>query len=502
LVYIGVVYKDKQKAKKKQPEYLSLTTLNFRTMKSAEPVYCGGEFIHTPTTLEVINPCDRSVVGSCCVASQKELETAILKGISLQVTLHDLPLYERSSALKQIAAAIELRKNELARILSLEACKPLRYALVEVDRAMQVFSIAAEECKRLPSEYIRLDWAPHGKGREGLVKYFPVGLVAGISPFNFPLMLVAHKIAPAIAAGCPIILKPSSSTPLSALALARIIDETNLPKGSVSIMPMDRATGNLLVTDERFKLLTFTGSPEVGWKMKSDAGKKRVVLELGGNAGVIVTAGCDLELAVAKCIAGGFSYAGQVCIHTQRIYVERSIFEKFTELFVEGVKKLRKGSPLDADTDISAMIDEANAIRVEQWVKDAIGAGATLLHGGQRSGAFYEPTVLTNTDFSMNVCFREIFGPVVTIEAFDEFRQAVEWVNKSEYGLQAGVFTNRIDQMDIAFNTLEVGGVMINEIPTYRLDHMPYGGVKNSGMGREGVKYAMMDMMEPRLMVK
>jgi glyceraldehyde-3-phosphate dehydrogenase (NADP+) len=236
--------------------------------------------------------------------------------------------------------------------------------------------------------------------------------------------------------------------------------------------------------------------------MKADAGKKKIVLELGGNAGVIVTADCDLPTAVQKCINGGFAYSGQVCIHTQRIYVEQGIFDEFAQQFIAGVKRLKAGSPLESDTDIAAMIDEANAIRVEQWVKEAVASGAKLLCGGKRNGSFVEPTVLTDTDFSMNVCFREIFGPVVTLEKFSDFEQAIEWVNNSEYGLQAGVFTNRIDRMDYAFNNLEVGGVMINEIPTYRLDHMPYGGVKSSGLGREGVKYAMLDMLEPRLLVK
>ena len=471
-------------------------------MKNPEFIYGGGEFLGTPDLLEVKSPCDGQLAGKCYLGGKPELEKAITTAIGLEKVLRDLPLYERYAALKQISEVITRDRERLARVLAMEACKPMKYALIEVDRAAMVFSVAAEESKRLPSEYIRLDWAPHGKNREGLLKYFPVGLVAGISPFNFPLMLVAHKIAPAIAAGCPIILKPSTSTPLSALELAKIIHTTDLPKGCVSIMPMDRAIGNLLVTDERFKLLTFTGSPAVGWKMKADAGKKKIVLELGGNAGVIVTADCDLETAVQKCINGGFSYAGQVCIHTQRIYVEQRIFNAFSEKFVAGVKRLKAGSPMEADTDIASMIDEANAIRVEQWVKEATAAGAQVLCGGTRNGSFMEPTVLTNTDFSMNVCFREIFGPVVTLEKFDRFEQAIDWVNNSEYGLQAGVFTNRIDRMDYAFNHLEVGGVMINEIPTYRLDHMPYGGVKNSGVGREGVKYAMMDMLEPRLLVK
>lgn len=471
-------------------------------MEKPIPIYCGGEFITTSEILEVFNPYDKSLVGRCCIAGIEELEKAIQKALRVEEALKEFSAYERYQSLTEIAEKILENKHEIAGILSKEACKPIRYAMVEVERAALVFATAAEEAKRLPAEYIRLDWLPQGINKEGFVKYFPVGLVAGISPFNFPLNLTAHKIAPAIAAGCPIILKPSSQTPLTTSKLAKIIDGTALPKGSVSIMPMNRITGNLLVTDERFKLLTFTGSPEVGWKMKADAGKKKVVLELGGNAGVIVTESCDLEKAVQKCVGGAFSYAGQVCIHTQRIYVESSIFDEFISRFVDAAKRLRQGCPDDPDTEISSMITEANAIRVEQWVKDAVVSGAKILCGGLRRAAFYEPTVLTDTDFSMNVYSKEIFGPVVTIERYSSFEQAVEWVNNSEFGLQAGIFTNNIKQMDYGFNHLNVGGVMINEVATYRIDHMPYGGVKNSGIGREGGKYAILDMMEPRVMVK
>jgi glyceraldehyde-3-phosphate dehydrogenase (NADP+) len=416
--------------------------------------------------------------------------------------MKEMPSYLRYKILMSIAEGIRKNKEHIATILSAEACKPLKNALVEVERGVQTFIVAAEESKRLPMEYLRLDWTPAAAGREGLVKYFPVGLVAGISPFNFPLNLSAHKIAPAIAAGCPIILKPATATPLTMLEVAKIIDATELPKGAVSILPMDRKTGNLLVTDERFKLLTFTGSPEVGWKMKNDAGKKKVVLELGGNAGVIVAPSGDLENAVAKCVAGGFAYAGQVCIHTQRIYVHASVIRDFSKLFIAKVKLLKQGNPLDAETDISAMIDEANAKRVEQWVHDAIKEGAQLLCGGSRNGTMMEPTVLTSTKREMNVCCCEIFGPVVILESYDDFKEAVDRINDSAFGLQAGVFTNDMREADYAFNHIDAGGVIINDGPTFRVDHTPYGGIKDSGLGREGVKYAMLDMLEPKIMVK
>jgi glyceraldehyde-3-phosphate dehydrogenase (NADP+) len=337
---------------------------------------------------------------------------------------------------------------------------------------------------------------------EGLVKYFPAGLIAGIAPFNFPMNLAVHKIAPAIAAGCPIILKPASSTPLSTLELARIINETELPKGALSVLPMDRTSGNQLVTDERFALLSFTGSPEVGWEMKKNAGKKKVVLELGGNAGVIVARTADLEQALKKCLVGGFAYSGQICIHAQRIFVHHSIFSTFIQRFTEMVKALKNGNPEDNATDVGVMIDEENAKRVEQWVNEAVAAGAKILCGGYRDRSYYHPTLLTGTNRSMKVCSEEIFGPVVAVEPFEHFSDAVSMINDTRFGLQAGVFTNDMSEVDIAFNDIQTGGVIVNDVPTFRVDHMPYGGVKDSGLGREGVKYAIHDMLEARILVR
>jgi acyl-CoA reductase-like NAD-dependent aldehyde dehydrogenase len=466
------------------------------------PFYLAGHFTTSDNKIKIRNSFTGQEFAEAALASAEDIEKAIIAAKNVEKEMAEMPSYLRSEILLHIVQLLTEEKKNIAEILSKEACKPMKLALVEVDRAIQTFVVAAEEAKRLPKEYISIDWTPSGSGKEGFVKYFPIGLVAGISPFNFPLNLAVHKIAPAIAAGCPIILKPSSSTPLSTLELARIIDKTKLPKGALSILPMDRTTGNLLVTDERFKLLTFTGSPEVGWKMKSDAGKKKVVLELGGNAGVIITSSANINKAIDKCVAGGFSYAGQVCIHTQRIYVHADIFEGFVDRFVEKTKQLKPGPSESIDTDISAMIDEKNAIRVETWVNDAIKGGAKLLCGGKREAAFFEPTVLTSTKQDMNVCCCEVFGPVVIIEPYVDFKTAVAALNNSRYGLQAGVFTDSISEMDYAFNNIEVGGLMINEIPTFRMDHMPYGGVKDSGLGREGVKYAILDMLEPRLMVK
>ncbi len=465
-------------------------------------IFLGGDFIKTGFPIEVLNPFNGEVVGQTYLAGQPELEAAVLSAMQVEKELKVLSSYKKYEILMQIAGELSREKEAFARILCLESAKPVRYALSEVNRAIQTFIVAAEESKRLPKEYISLDWTPAGDKKEGLVKYFPIGLVSGISPFNFPLNLAVHKIAPAIAAGCPIILKPSTLTPLSTLKLSLIIKNTSLPKGSVSILPMDRKAGNLLVTDDRFKLLSFTGSPEVGWKMKRDAGKKKVVLELGGNAAVIVTESADIDQAVAKCVVGGFSYSGQVCIHAQRIYVHEKIFSEFSKKFISKVQDLKIGDPLNPDTEISAMIDESNAIRVEQWVNEAVNNGAKILTGGKRNGQLYQATVLTDTKNEMKVCSLEIFGPVVSLEPYTDFEAVIDNVNDSRYGLQAGVYTNDLKQMNTAYEKLEVGGVIINDVPTFRVDQMPYGGIKDSGLGREGVKYAIMDMLEPKLLVK
>lgn len=496
------MFRYKQSNKKQQRlSKLAITIKTKRTMEKYSP-YAGGKFKSTTEIISVKSPFNGDILAEVYLASKKELEDSILSAQKVEDELKILPSFRKYSILMDIAQKMKEQRELLAKTLCLEAAKPLKFALSEVDRGIQTFIVAAEESKRLPSEHIQIDWTPAGEGKEGIVRYFPVGLVAGISPFNFPLNLSIHKLAPAIATGCPIVLKPARSTPISALLLAKIIDSTELPKGAVSILPMDRESGNQLVTDERFALLTFTGSPQVGWEMKNRAGKKRVVLELGGNAGVIVTESANIGTAVNKCVSGAFSYSGQVCIHTQRIYVHHSILDEFVKLFIAKTANLKSGDPLDINTDISSMIDEENAIRVEAWINEAIRDGAKLLYGGKRRGTYVEPTILTKTKRDMKVCCNEVFGPVVVIESYDHFQGAIDELNSSEYGLQAGIFTNSINEQNKAFNEIEVGGVIINDVPTFRVDHMPYGGIKNSGFGREGVKYAMFDMLEPKLMVK
>jgi acyl-CoA reductase-like NAD-dependent aldehyde dehydrogenase len=465
-------------------------------------IYLAGDFVETSESLEVINPHTGKKFAGTFLAGPAELDTAIKKAQSVREEIKALPSYKRYEILMQIATEIKKTREYLASVLCLESAKPIRYALAEIDRASQTFIVAAEECKRLPKEYISLDWTPAGEGKEGIVKYFPVGIIAGIAPFNFPMNLAVHKIAPAIAAGCPIILKPASATPLSTLELAKIIDNTLLPKGVVSVLPMDRKTGNQLVTDDRFSLLSFTGSPLVGWEMKKNAGKKKTVLELGGNAAVIVSQSADLKVAIPKCIMAGFAYSGQICIHAQRFYVHETLFESFCSEFVNAAKKLKQGDPSSDKTDIAEMIDEENAKRVETWIKEATLQGAEILLGGARNGSYVEPSALTNTNRKMKVCSEEVFGPVVIIEKYNTIKEAVQLVNDSSFGLQAGVFTNDAAEIEYAFNQIDAGGIIINDVPTFRADHMPYGGVKDSGLGREGIRYAIMDMMEAKILVK
>lgn len=435
-------------------------------------------------------------------ANETYVEKAITEAFATRSILRDMSSSDKSNILKAISDKLFEFKKHFATIIAQEAGKPLKYALIEAERAAQVFLVASEEARRFHGELLSLDWFPQGLGKEAIIKYFPVGVVVGITPFNFPLNLVAHKIAPALAAGCPFILKPASSTPLSALELARIIQQTDLPDGALSVLPLRHQDANPLIEDERISKISFTGSPEVGWKLKQQCGRKKITLELGGNAAAIVTESCNFNEAVNKCVTGAFAYSGQICIHTQRIFVHHSIYDSFLKAFVEKTKNLKYGNPLDPQTDISVMIDEQNAIRVEQWVNEAIQHGAQCVIGGKRHNNYYEPTVLINTTPLMKIWQEEIFGPVVLIEPYNTFDDAISMVNDSRYGLQAGVFTNNISEMNTAFRHIETGAVLINESPTFRIDHMPYGGIKLSGFGREGIRYAMHEMSELKILLK
>ncbi|MCE3259778.1 MAG: Aldehyde Dehydrogenase [Bacteroidetes bacterium] len=466
-------------------------------------IYCGGKFITSSSKLPVTNKYSGKNYALTYRADEKILNKAIIAAHKIKKECGELSSLQKYEALTFIHSSLLKEKKRLAEVLTIESGKPLVYSLIEIERAAQTFLIAAEECKRLPKEYMSLDWTPNGKNKTGIVNYFPIGIVGGISPFNFPLNLAVHKLAPAIAAGCPVILKPASTTPLSTLELAKIIDKTDLPKGMISILPMDRTTGNLLVTDERIQLLSFTGSPEIGWELKKQSGKKKVVLELGGNAGVIVSKGINLKTIITKCMTGAFSYSGQICIHAQRFFIHPELFDTFISEIKAEAKKLKNSDPLSANTRLSCMIDEENAKRVEKWVNEAVKQGAKVICGGKRNGTFYEATILTNTTSKMKVNAEEVFGPVICVEKYTgKIEDAIDKINDTRFGLQCGVFTDSIEELDLCFKHIEVGGVIHNDIPTLRFDQMPYGGVKDSGLGREGVRYAILDMMEPKVLVK
>jgi len=449
----------------------------------------------------VSSPYDHNVIAVTSEAGGDDVESAIEGAVQAFAITRRMTSQQRASILHDIAEAIETRREEFARTICLEAAKPIKTARGEVDRAINTFQIAGEEATRIYGEYLPLDTLESTAGRWGLVRRFPLGPVFGITPFNFPLNLVAHKIAPAIASGCPIILKPAPQTPISSLMLAEIIDNTAWPDGALAVMPMSNDDAGLVVADHRIKLLTFTGSAAVGWQLKSRAGKKRVVLELGGNAGVIIHSDADLTYAVQRCIAGGFSYGGQTCISVQRILVHERVFERFTEQLVQGVRKLKCGDPMDESTDIPPLIREQDAVRVTQWIDEAVAGGAKLRCGGKRKGSIVEPAVLTGTSPQMRVNCAEVFGPVVTAEPYEKFEEALAAVNRSDYGLQAGVMTRDAVLIQQAFDTLDVGAVIIGDVPSFRVDQMPYGGVKDSGFGREGLRYALEDMTERKLLV-
>jgi acyl-CoA reductase-like NAD-dependent aldehyde dehydrogenase len=466
------------------------------------PIFLAGRWVDSPDPLLVSNPADAdNPAGSTFNATDEQYEEAVEAAVAAFQVTRTLPAYERGRILREIAAGIKARREELGRLLSTEAGKPIRDALVEVDRAAVTFRLGAEEAERMVGETIPLDVMPAGKGRMGITRRFPIGPVAGISPFNFPLNLAVHKIAPAIASGCSIVLKPPSKDPLTMLTVGEIIEAAGPPAGSVSILPMTRELGDRMVADPRFKLLTFTGSPSVGWRMKERAGKKRVVLELGGNAGVIVDKTADLDWAVRRTLVGAFAYAGQVCISVQRMFVHEDIWATFMAKVVEGAKGLKVGDPLDASTDVGPMVDGAAASRTQRWVDEAVALGGKVLLGGKADGNFFAPTILTDVPVTAQVCSNEAFAPLVVAFPFRDFSDAIRQVNDSFFGLQTGLFTNDLTHAWQAFNELEVGGVIVNDVPTYRADHMPYGGVKDSGLGREGLRWAIEDMTELRIMV-
>lgn len=473
------------------------------TLKTRWPYFLANEPVFANEGLEVIDKYTQQPVAKVALADEGAIDAAIDAAAGAARAMRRVPPYERRDILMHCVARFTERFDELAYALCVEAGKPIRDARGEVTRLIDTFREAAGEATRIEGELLNLEISPRARGSRGLCARVPVGPVSLISPFNFPLNLAAHKVAPAIAAGCPWVLKPASRTPLGALLIGEVLAETTLPKGAFSILPAHRTGAERFTTDPRLKLLSFTGSPAVGWDLKARAGAKKVVLELGGNAACIVDddQGHRLPFVVERLVFGGFYQSGQSCISVQRILVHEALYEPLKEQLVAAVRALKSGDPKSEDTFIGPIIDEREAMRIERWVDDARAAGGRVLCGGERHGVMMEPTVLEAVPCAERVVSDEIFGPVVVLSRFSRFAEALEQVNASKYGLQAGVFTDSLAHTLQAWDELEVGGVIVGDVPSFRVDNMPYGGVKASGLGREGVRYAIEDMTEPRLLV-
>jgi acyl-CoA reductase-like NAD-dependent aldehyde dehydrogenase len=465
------------------------------------PIPLAGEWKETSDRLEVRSPYDGSVIAVVAKASAADIEAAIGAAQRAFETTRQMPAHQRSKILAAVSAGLTADREDFARTLSAETGKPIRDARTEVDRAIMTFAIAAEETKRIASEVVPMDWAAHGENRFAINSRFPIGVVLAITPFNFPLNLTAHKIAPAIAVGNTVVVKPASQTPLSGLKLAKLVIDSGWPAEALSVVPSDPQTFEAFVTDARVRKITFTGSPVVGWHLKQIGWRKKVTLELGGNAGVILHEDADIDYALGRIVTGGFGYSGQSCISVQRLYVHRPIFDRVRDELVQRVSRLVAGDPSSDTTDVGPMISESAAERVESWVGEAVAGGAKVLAGGKRNGAYFEPTVVVDATPDMKICAQEVFAPLIGLFPYDDFGEAVKAVDNSEFGLQAGVFTRDINRIWQAYRGIDVGGLIVNDIPTYRIDQMPYGGSKDSGWGREGIKYAIEEMTEPRLMV-
>ncbi|QYZ78992.1 aldehyde dehydrogenase family protein [Methanofollis formosanus] len=470
-------------------------------MKEPRPFLVGGERRRSEKILDVRFPYDDSLVGTVCLAGPTDLEDAVRAAQHGFGRTRRLPTHERIRVLKRFAALIDDRKEEIAGTITQEAGKTAALARAEVERAVETVLLSAEEAGRIYGEVIPLDLTPATGGRTGYLRRVPLGTVLAITPFNFPFNLACHKIGPAVAAGNAVILKPSSKTPLSGLVLGDLLVEAGYPEEAVSVLPCTPDLAEWLVRDGRIAYLSFTGSPAVGWHLREIAGRKRVGLELGGNAAVIVDEDADLTYAAERIVQGGFSGAGQVCISVQRVFLHRAVYRECLEMVLERTGALRAGDPRDPAVDVGPMISEEAAAAAEEKVKEAVFDGATVLAGGGRDGTLFAPTILADTLQTMRVNATEMFAPVITVTPFDDFEAALAMVNDSPFGLQAGVFTNRLDRAFHAFDECEVGGLIVNDIPTFRADAMPYGGVKASGMGREGPRYVIEEMTEPRLMV-
>lgn len=473
------------------------------TSTDTRPLLLAGTPTESTDRQPVVYPYDGSEIGSVWLATEEIVERALAAAAAAESEVAALPPYRRAEILKRAAALVAERGPELARQMTLETGLAIRESRAEVDRTVEIFEIAGEEARNIAAagEVVPIDAVPRGEGRIGLTKRFPVGTVLGITAYNAPLLLVAHKIAPALAAGCPCILKPAPKTPLSALSLGEIVLEAGVPPAALSVLPATNELAEKMVRDPRVRMLTFTGSARAGWHLKRIAAAPRVTLELGGNGAVIVHEDADVEYAAARCAMGGFLRAGQACISVQRLYVHELVFDSFREKLVERVAELRTGDPLDDATALGGLVDEAAAEKAMTLIEEARAAGATVLQGGVRKGAVVEPTVLVGAAEDLRVCAEEAFSPIVVLLPYRDLDDVLERVNDSPYGLQAGLFSRDVRVIYRAFERLQVGALIVNDINSFRVDQMPYGGAKQSGFGREGMRYAIREMTEERLLV-
>lgn len=465
-------------------------------------LFINGEWVQASHYTTLTSPYSGEVIAEIPAATPEEVDAAIAAAYAAQGKMKSLPAHARAEILGKLASLLEVRAEEAARIIALEAAKPIATARGEVSRTVQTYRFAAEEAKRIHGETLPLDAAPGGENRVAYTVREPLGVIGAITPFNFPMNLVAHKVGPAIAAGNTIVLKPAGQTPLSAFFLAELLQEAGLPAGALNVVTgSGRVVGDLIVTDERVQMVTFTGSPAVGIGIRSKAGLKRVTLELGSNAALIVDKGVDIQKIIPRCVQGAFAFQGQVCISLQRVYVHEDLYEDFAKAFMAATNRLTAGDPLDSKTDVSALISPADVDRTLAWIEEAKQHGAKVISGGKAVGNVLLPTILLDVDPAQKVSCQEVFAPIVLINKIGSVEEGIALVNDSRYGLQAGIYTDNIHTALMAAQQLHVGGVMINDIPTFRVDHMPYGGVKESGTGREGLKYAVEEMTEMKLVV-
>jgi acyl-CoA reductase-like NAD-dependent aldehyde dehydrogenase len=476
--------------------------MDMQTTIQKKKFYIDGEWREGSSYKELISPYSGDVLAEIPMADEADVDSAIEAAYRAKRVMRKLPAHERASILERFVQKLSERADEAAEIIALEAAKPIATAKGEVARTIATYKFAAEEAKRIQGETIPFDAAAGGEGRVGYTVREPLGVIGAITPFNFPMNLVAHKVGPAIAAGNTIVLKPASQTPLSAYFIAELFEEAGLPKGALNVITgSGKTVGDRIVTDERVNMVTFTGSPAVGIGIRNKAGLKKVTLELGSNSALIVDESVDVSEIVDRAVMGAFAYQGQVCISLQRVYVHESNYDAFVEAFVEKTKTLRCGHPLDEETDVSALISGSDAERAVSWIEEAKKGGATVSTGGGSDGNVLEPTVILNAASDMKVSCQEVFAPIVLINKFQSMEEAYDLVNDSAYGLQAGIYTENVHTALEAADRLHVGGVLINDIPTFRVDNMPYGGVKESGTGREGIKYAVEEMTEMKLVV-